>query len=109
MSGTAQDKAALRREILALRAALPPEQAAKNGLAVTALVRGIPRWRSASEVLAYWPAKNELDTRPLIASVREDMGIEPDALAAHRASGYEARVAKERTEKHGAAGESSYA
>jgi L-rhamnose isomerase / sugar isomerase len=50
-----------------------------------------------------------VDTRPLIAHVRQDMGIEPDALAAHRASGYEARVAKERTEKHGAPGESSYA
>jgi L-rhamnose isomerase / sugar isomerase len=50
-----------------------------------------------------------VDTRPLIAHVRQDMGIEPDALAAHRASGYEARVARERTEKHGTPGESSYA
>jgi L-rhamnose isomerase/sugar isomerase len=49
------------------------------------------------------------DTRPLIARVREKMGIEPDALAAHRASGYEARVARERTEKHGAPTDASYA
>ncbi len=49
------------------------------------------------------------DTRPLIAQLRQDMGLEGDALAAHRASGYEARVARERTEKHGAAGGSSYA
>lgn len=69
MSAAAQDKAALRREILAQRAALTSEQAARNSLAVTALVRGIPRWRSAAEVLAYWPAKNELDTRPLIAEL----------------------------------------
>ncbi len=49
------------------------------------------------------------DTRPLIGYVRQEMGLEPDALAAHRASGYEARVARERTEKHGAAKEASYA
>ncbi len=49
------------------------------------------------------------DVRPLIARVRQDMGIEPDALAAHRASGYEARMAQQRTQKHGAAAEASYA
>ncbi|MBI4579091.1 MAG: sugar isomerase, partial [Planctomycetes bacterium] len=49
------------------------------------------------------------DTRPLIAHVRQEMGLEPDALAAHRASGYEARVARERTAKHGHAAEASYA
>lgn len=69
MSDIARHKASLRKEMLALRAALTPEQAASNGLAVTGLVRGIPRWRSAAEVLAYWPAKNEMDTRPLIAEL----------------------------------------
>lgn len=49
------------------------------------------------------------DTRPLISYVREQMGIEADALAAHRASGYETRVAKERTEKYGAPTEASFA
>jgi L-rhamnose isomerase/sugar isomerase len=49
------------------------------------------------------------DARPLIGHVRRLMGIEPDALAAHRASGYEARKAKERTEKHGTPGDASYA
>lgn len=49
------------------------------------------------------------DTRPLVALVRREMGIEPDALAAHRASGYEARVAKERTARHGPPGGASYA
>ena len=49
------------------------------------------------------------DTRPLIGYIRNEMGIEADAIAAHRASGYEARVAKERTEKHGASKEASYA
>ena len=49
------------------------------------------------------------DTRPLIAHVRREMGIEPDALGAHRASGYEARAARERQEKHGTPSEASYA
>jgi len=49
------------------------------------------------------------DTRPLIGAVRERMGLEPDALAAHRASGYETRAAKERLEKHGPPAEASYA
>ncbi|MBP7936170.1 MAG: TIM barrel protein [Phycisphaerae bacterium] len=49
------------------------------------------------------------DTRPLIGYVREQMGIEADALAAYRASGYEARVAKERKEKYGAPTEASFA
>ena len=50
-----------------------------------------------------------VDTTPLIGHVRQEMGIEPDGLAAHRASGYEARVARQREEKHGAPGDSAYA
>ncbi|MBN1345882.1 MAG: sugar isomerase [Phycisphaerae bacterium] len=49
------------------------------------------------------------DTRPLIGYVREQMGIEADALASFRASGYEARVGKEREGKHGAPADASYA
>ena len=49
------------------------------------------------------------DTRPLIGQVREEMGLEADAVAAHRSSGYEARAAKERTARHGSPGEASYA
>jgi len=60
----------------------------------------------AEEVLrqAFWT-----DTRPLIAAVRQRQGLEPDALAAHRASGYEDRVAKERLDKYGPPAEASYA
>jgi L-rhamnose isomerase / sugar isomerase len=36
------------------------------------------------------------DTRPLIGYARSEMGIEPDALEAYRASGYQARIDKER-------------
>ncbi len=49
------------------------------------------------------------DTKSLIGHIRQEMGLEPDALAAHRASGYEARVAKERTEKYGPPKDASYA
>ena len=36
------------------------------------------------------------DVRPLLAQVREEMGIAVDPIAAYRASGYEAKVRKER-------------
>ena len=49
------------------------------------------------------------DVRPLTAYIREQTGLEPDVLAAHRASGYEARVARERTAKHGSPTDASYA
>jgi len=49
------------------------------------------------------------DTRPLVGHVRQKMGLEPDALAAHLASGYTERAAKERTAKHGASKGGSYA
>ncbi len=49
------------------------------------------------------------DTRPLIGYLRQQSGMEADALAAHRASGYEARVAKERAARHGAPSDASYA
>jgi len=45
----------------------------------------------------------------LIGKFRADRGIEPDALQAHRASEYEARVAREREARHGSPGEASYA
>ena len=37
-----------------------------------------------------------VDVRPLLAQVREEMGLEPDPLAAYRASGYEEKIRKER-------------
>jgi L-rhamnose isomerase/sugar isomerase len=41
------------------------------------------------------------DVRPLLAEWRKRKGLDPDPIQAYRASGYEARVARERTEKHG--------
>jgi L-rhamnose isomerase/sugar isomerase len=36
------------------------------------------------------------DVRPMLQEWRQKHGLEPDPLAAYRASGYEARVARER-------------
>src|SRR5205823_5728211 len=51
------------------------------------------------------------DVRPVLAEWRKRKGIEPDPMAAYRASGYEARVAKEREEGRSKRGgrENSYA
>jgi L-rhamnose isomerase/sugar isomerase len=49
------------------------------------------------------------DTRPLVGYVRSRMGLDPDALAAHDASGYVRKAAQERTAKHGVSGGGSYA
>ena len=49
------------------------------------------------------------DTMPLVAKVRQESGIEPDAVAAHRVSGYEQRVARERTAKYGTPSDAAYA
>ena len=38
----------------------------------------------------------ETDVRPLLAEVREEMGLAPDPIAAYRASGYQEKVAAER-------------
>lgn len=49
------------------------------------------------------------DTRPLVGYVRAQMGLAPDALGEHEASGYVQRAAQERTAKHGASAGGSYA
>jgi len=38
----------------------------------------------------------ETDVRPLLAEVREEMGLAPDPIAAYRASGYQEKIAAER-------------
>jgi L-rhamnose isomerase/sugar isomerase len=38
----------------------------------------------------------QTDVRPLLAKIREEMGIDPDPIAAYRASGHAERVARER-------------
>lgn len=46
----------------------------------------------------------ETDVRPLLAQVREEMGLAPDPLAAYLASGYQARIEAERAGRTGGAG-----
>ena len=55
--------------------------------------------QSAGEVLAAHNIINSgyrTDVRPLLAQVREEMGVPVDPIAAYRASGYEEKIAKER-------------
>jgi len=47
------------------------------------------------------------DVKPMLAEWRKRQGIDPDPIAAHRASGYEATVAKEREAARAARGASS--
>ncbi len=49
------------------------------------------------------------DTRPLVGAARIQMGLAPDALAAHEASGYTQRAAQERAARHGISKGGSYA
>ncbi len=46
----------------------------------------------------------ETDVRPLLAQVRVEMGLEPDPIAAHRASRYEQKIAQERGQGAGSSG-----
>ena len=46
----------------------------------------------------------DTDVRPLLAQVRNEMGVPPDPIAAYRTDGYAAKVAKERGAAQGALG-----
>ncbi len=39
----------------------------------------------------------DTDVRPMLAEMREEMGLDPDPLAAYRASGWAERIREERT------------
>lgn len=55
--------------------------------------------QQAGEVLEAYRILNgafSTDVRPLLAKVREEMGVPVDPVAAYRASGYEAKIRKER-------------
>src|SRR5205823_12974326 len=47
------------------------------------------------------------DVRPMLAEWRKRKGVDPDPMAAYRASGYETRVAQEREEARAARGVAS--
>lgn len=66
MSGTKKE---LRQELLLQRTSLTNGEAAAMSLAVAERLRSLGRWRNARVVLAYWPVRNEVDTRPLITEL----------------------------------------
>jgi len=72
---------AYAKALLVDRQALERAQTAGDVLAANALVQG-----------AF-----ETDVRPLLARVREEMGLAPDPLQAYLASGYQQRIEAERT------------
>ncbi len=48
---------------------MPPEQVAEQSRQIVARVMSLPEWKSACEVLLYWPIQNEVDTRALISDL----------------------------------------
>lgn len=60
------NKALLRKQLLALREALPPETVRENGVAAQERLLAQDLWRRARQVLLYMPLRNELDTTLLV-------------------------------------------
>ena len=63
------DKKQLRRELMARREALSADEVLEGSRCALELIRALPEWRNACEVLIYWPIKGELDVRPLVAEL----------------------------------------
>ncbi len=67
------DKKTLRRHMLALRRALPPEQAKAKSVAVTKRLLDLPEVCNADTILSYVSSKdNEVDTREFIRALLQD-------------------------------------
>lgn len=64
---TPTDKAALRKILLARRAALPAAEAARLSGLIQAHILSTPAWQNAGQVLIYSPIRNEVDTALLFA------------------------------------------
>lgn len=60
-------KAALRRQISAALAGMPPEKRAADSAKICARLRGLPRWQQAGSVLLFAPMPAEPDIWPLLA------------------------------------------
>lgn len=60
------DKAALRKAVLARRAALDPDEVARASLAAARLVEGLDQWLAAREALVYLGFRGEIDTSMLL-------------------------------------------
>ena len=65
----AQEKQALREQLIKRRTGLSPEAVAEASAGVVGLVRTLIEWRNATEALIYWPVRGEVDLRPLVAEL----------------------------------------
>lgn len=68
-------KAVLRRKILARRTGLDAETVRRASLSITDIIRKLPEWKNVRQALLYWPVRGEVDTRPLMADLWQ-RGIE---------------------------------
>jgi len=71
MSDASQEKDRLRKMLVEQRMALSPAEVIKASTAVAERIRALSEWKNAWSVLLYWPIKNEIDTRPLLAELWE--------------------------------------
>jgi 5-formyltetrahydrofolate cyclo-ligase len=67
-----QAKRALRREVLAVRDALPPEDRRARSEAIAPRFLALPEVADAGTVLAFWSFGSEVDTAPLIERLLAD-------------------------------------
>lgn len=65
-----EEKALLRRQLRARRAALSPEELEAASRAVCARVASLPEWRTAKSVMAYAAARGEIDVGALLEMAR---------------------------------------
>ena len=63
------DKNALRARLLQTRQALTPELVREGSERIIAHLRTLPEWKNAAQALIYWPIRNEVDLRPLVAEL----------------------------------------
>ena len=68
----AEIKAGIRKQMRAMRRALDAEAVREASFAVAEKVRALPEFNSAGLLMAYMPAKNELDPMPLIECAKAD-------------------------------------
>lgn len=62
----AHEKEQLRKDLLAKRAALSPDEVARESEHALFLLRSMQEWQEAGEVLIYWPIRGEIDVRPMV-------------------------------------------
>jgi 5-formyltetrahydrofolate cyclo-ligase len=67
-----QAKRALRREVLALRDAIPPREREALSAAIVELLLSLPEVAAAAAIMAFWSFGSEVETAPLIERLHAD-------------------------------------